>query len=1061
MKRMILIMIIVCFFVSSNIQALTNAERVKKIEERYKKGEISQEMYLMLKKKYSVEEKEGSTSGKSEPTKKSRTNAERVKKIEERYKKGEISEAAYLRLKEKYSAKPGYLKVTMQVERLWARCVFGPEKAVKYSKVPQTVSIFMTREPSSAVKPYVLIKDADGEVFSFIYFYTLMRHLEQGEARVVELKDEKIDISLSENLVNGTIDPPVELFGLSFPCRAAASFSVVLGEISFDGQVVEDFSQETKWKPLEVDDEVKLKLTRISRKIFVQSRPPQSGHPNEWKFPGNLTNFIPSGRFEEGEGIPAGWYHGDKTHIPPDEVGDPVDDPSQHKANYFWEDDGVQGSRSLSFEVDQPGCWGGWDYQLKKVKPNTVYTISFWYRQPKPGALKLHILGETISMNNLHIDNPAHWVRYSRHFNSKDFSGNLDIGFHAYCLKEPVKIWLDEVELYEGFSPIGYNLCRMQYYYYNYMPVSPDMLSPVGFAFEHLFDNKHQPKEIDYILELPRGIKLEGFWAAYYTWLKEHYRLNQEKIKVEGRPYTRYIMTLKIRGDEKTRNHLVTIPRRDTWEGCVGSYCGMKQLHCWLSTTLKSGELKGRYYARWLSGSGGKGGQQQPQIFKIKVVRVPEVKPFKRFRVWAETDGVNLATCPDLVNGFVRVGVNGIGGHLHGEKGNLEPARKSEIRDAYTWYNQPVYFANDDLEADGMNVAGRRHREGAYGCSDWLKPGWCLSYRGPKWQERVEYTKKRIEAGVSGFWFDDYSFCNCYCPKCKERFKEFLKKFTSLPYNDPAEFMSNPGSQPKYEALWKDFAIYHYGITAKILKAELEKYVEEKNLPYKVTFTLSGIPPPEHPFAWAGCKEAFDSFSGQFYIHCYSGAYFGSPKRIGDGIAKTYAKMGSYAMDFTPLLGPGLVYMHPANAIEPYEVMKYQILETVFALPLKGYAVYAGRDTDLGILINMGAANRIITTYEDIILDGEVVTEGLKGSGPKGSLRVKKLGERMLILVSDYTTFGGKKTVLKIGIPPVKKKSILTDAETGKKLAELKAGQGDFEVEINTNRARVFLCEPK
>ena len=1005
-------------------KALTNAERVKRIEERYKKGKISQEMYLMLKKKY---------SGRKE------------------------MESA---------AESGYLKVTMQVNRPWAKCVFGPEKAVKYPKVPQTVSIFMTREPSSAVKPYVLIKDADGEVFSFLYFATLMRHLEQGEARVVELKDEAINSSLSENLVNGTIDPPVELFGLSFPCRAAASFSVVLGKISFDGQVVEDFSQEAKWKPIEVDDEVKLKLTRISKNIFVQSRTPQSGHPNEWKFPATLSNFIPTGRFEEGKGTPDGWYHGNVAHIPLDEVGDPVDDSSQHKANYFWEDDGVQGFRSLSFEVDQPGCWGGWDYQMKNVKPNTVYTISFWYRQPKPGALKLHIFGETISMNNMHLDNPAHWVRYSRHFNSKDFSGNVNIGFHAYCLKEPVKIWLDEVELYEGFSPIGYNLCRMQYYYYNYVPVSPDMLSPVAFAFEHLFDNKHQPKEIDYVLELPQGVKLEGFWAAYYTWLKEHYRLKQEKIEVEGRPYTRYIMTLKIRGDEKTRNHLVSIPRRDVWRnGMVGKYCGLKQIHCWLSTTLETGELKARYYARWLSPASGEMEQQVPQILKIKVVRVPEVKPFKRFRVWAETGGADLTTCPGLVNALVRIGVNGLGAHLYGqdktqlvgEKENLQPAMMLGIRDVYTWYNQPVYFANDDLEADGMDVAGRRHREG----SDWLKPGWCLSYRGPKWQERVEYTKKRIQAGVSGFWFDDYSVCNCYCPKCKERFKEFLKKFTSLPYKDPAEFMPNPGSQPKYEALWKDFGIYHYGITAKILKAELEKYVEEKNLPYKVTFTLSGVPPPEHLFAWAGCKDAFDSFSGQFYIHCYSGAYFGSPKRIGDGIAGKYAKMGNYAMDFTPLLAPGLVYMHPANAIEPYEVMKYQILEMVFAIPLKGYAVYAGRDTDLGILINMGAANRIISAYEDIIMDGKVVTEGLKGAGPKGSVRAKKLGEKMLILVSDYTTFAPQKTTLKVGIPPVKKDSVLTDVDTGEKLTELAVGQGNFPVEITANRARVFLCEPR
>jgi len=273
--------------------------------------------------------------------------------------------------------------------------------------------------------------------------------------------------------------------------------------------------------------------------------------------------------------------------------------------------------------------------------------------------------------------------------------------------------------------------------------------------------------------------------------------------------------------------------------------------------------------------------------------------------------------------------------------------------------------------------------------------------------------------------------------------------------------MSKPGSQSEYETLWKDFSIYHYGITAKVLKAELEKYVAERNLPSKVTFTLSSIGPFEHPYAMSACKEAFDSFSGQFYIHCYTGGYRGSPKLIGDGIARMYTKMEKYAPGFIPLLAPGLVYMHAACAIEPYEVMKYQILEMIFALPLKGYSVYAGSDTDLGILINMGVANRIIQAYEDIILDGEVVTEGLKGAGPKGSVRAKKLGKKMLILVSDYTTFTPQKTTLQVSIPAVNKNSVLTDVETGEKLTELVAGQGDFEVEINTNRARVFLCEPK
>jgi len=493
------------------------------------------------------------------------------------------------------------------------------------------------------------------------------------------------------------------------------------------------------------------------------------------------------------------------------------------------------------------------------------------------------------------------------------------------------------------------------------------------------------------------------------------------------------------------------------WWGCW-HYSGWKQILCWLSTILENGELKGRYYARWFSPPDGKKVQQAPQTLNIKVVQVPEVKPFKRFRVWAGTKKTHLSVCPSLVEAYARVGVNGLGGGSDRE-GNF---RKFGIRDIYAWYNQPVYSAKDDPQAHGMDMNGKRGSAVVHGSSDWKKPGWCLSYRGKKWQERIESANKLIDTGVSGFAFDDYSFCNCYCPKCKEEFKKFLQKFTTLLYKDPVEFMSKPGSQPEYETLWKEFGIYHYGITAKALKSELEKYVREKNLPYNIIFIQSAYGRYEHPFAMASCQEAFDYFSGQYYIHCYREAYQGSPIRIANLIARRYSTMGKYANNFAPLLAPGLVYMNPACAIDPYEVMKYQILETAFAVPLKGYAVYAGNDTDLGILINMGAANRIISAYEDIIMEGEVVTEGLiKGTSSKGSVRAKKLGKRMLILVSDYTTFAEKKTVLKVNIPPVKKKCILTDVETGRKLTELAAGEGNFEVELNANRARVFLCEPR
>jgi len=638
------------------------------------------------------------------------------------------------------------------------------------------------------------------------------------------------------------------------------------------------------------------------------------------------------------------------------------------------------------------------------------------------------------------------------------------VGFHAESVTAPVKVWIDQVEMYEGYSPIGYNLSRMQYHYHNFAYISPDMLSPVSFGFEHLFEDKKRPKEIDYVLELPEGVKMAGFWASYWTWLPDHSRMSQEEITIDGMPYTRYVITLRVRTDYKVRNHVVPIPRRDKWGGTVGSYSGWKNIRTWLSTTRTYDTAKMRYYARW------QGGQQEPQTLALKVVRVPQVKPFRRFMSWGSTSGVDLFNSPDLIKGFTRVGVNGMGGHVFGresykpgdhQKKNVDMMRKRGIRSFYTWFNQPVFNAGDDPEAHGMGLDGKRAKADHRGGADWQTPGWCLSYRGKVWEERVAHAKRMIDDGITGFWFDDYAFSNCFGPKTKKTFKEFLNKFTDLPYKDPIDFMNKPGSMPAYEALWKDFAAYHYGKTAKELKDILQTYVHEKGLSDKITFVMSSGPTrTNNPFAMETIKEAFEAYSGQFYINFSSRTWHGSPRRLADGIEQTVANLKKYGIPTLPLLSPGLVYMHPANMLDPYEVMKYQILEIAVGAPIEGYAVYAGRDIDLGVLINMAAANRIISQYEDIVLDGKVVSRDLKSSSQSTGVRGKKLGDRMLIIVSDYSTFGSTPKMVKVSIPPVANKSVIIDTETDQRLATLGPGEGSFEVELGPSRARVLLCSP-
>ena len=81
--------------------------------------------------------------------------------------------------------------------------------------------------------------------------------------------------------------------------------------------------------------------------------------------------------------------------------------------------------------------------------------------------------------------------------------------------------------------------------------------------------------------------------------------------------------------------------------------------------------------------------------------------------------------------------------------------------------------------------------------------------------------------------------------------------------------------------------------------------------------------------------------------------------------------MGIYARPLAPTLFPGLTYMHPACALDPYAQMKYQIMEAMMAPNFTGYLMYAGKDIDLGDMKYMGQANALMRRFEEIILKGK------------------------------------------------------------------------------------------
>jgi hypothetical protein len=238
--------------------------------------------------------------------------------------------------------------------------------------------------------------------------------------------------------------------------------------------------------------------------------------------------------------------------------------------------------------------------------------------------LEVFLFGKSLNITQMFRYNPIHWCRYSAIVDSGEFNGKCMISFLAKQGVDPFKFWIDQIELYEGESPIGKNCARLEYQYYNMAYVSPDVISPLPFAFEWIFDNDQRPQEIQYIVELPEEVEIVDVALGRITWAEPDYssKVEIEKIIINHRSYIRMVAHVPcLPGDQKQfTDYVVPVGMRDYWEYTLGQYSGRISLCLYVRSKVPAGSYPFYYYAKWDKG------QQPRKKLDLEVTAIPEIR---------------------------------------------------------------------------------------------------------------------------------------------------------------------------------------------------------------------------------------------------------------------------------------------------------------------------------------------------------------------------------------------------------------------------------------------------
>ena len=371
-------------------------------------------------------------------------------------------------------------------------------------------------------------------------------------------------------------------------------------------------------------------------------------------------------------------------------------------------------------------------------------------------------------------------------------------------------------------------------------------------------------------------------------------------------------------------------------------------------------------------------------------------------------------------------------------------------------------------------------------------PQFSPSYRGKYFLEAVKKERAFAHAtGITHYSFDmeGYIMPNaelaCFRPESLARFKEwFGRKYPGKKYVSPKVFEKEPGKYPELHRIWVEFKDHLFASFFLDFKRMMGKIPGKGSVPWPgLTISEWSFSIPEK------LEDIHSTMRGKEFIKAFSwferSAYSSAERNIRELLyqrekIKKYLPGFKVNMITCPSperldldLKPGETgyYTSPAPKLE--DELKYKIFDSI-AFGCRGISIWYYPAMTARAWKNLTEAIRAVGKVEHIVPEGKEIT-GLKCTQTLGYLPqllihnrtllknqpriiahgIRK-GKEALIAVSEYRE--AKKTVTQVTCP-VKSRAVVTDVESGEKIAVITPEKPVFSVTLDRRRCRLLLVK--